>query len=214
MKKVLIVLALSLFAVGAFAQKGKFYIGTSVMSPVSPAANIDDYFGSFATGFLYNKVKDDSKSTIWGLAPEVGYFVSDKFSVGLGVAFNQLSTKDDEEGAETNKVNSFGINPYVRYYACTADKFSFYVQGGFEFVSSKADAEGAKAANNFGVNIRPGVQYSLSDKFAINATFGELGFSSGKNYHYGAGDPVEVKETNFGLNLSMATLLFGITYSF
>ncbi len=97
------------------------------------------------------------------------------------------------------------LNPYARYYACTVDKFSFYVQGGFHFATSKYNYDNAESVNTMGILIKPGVSYNLSDKFAINATFGNLGWENFKQDEY--------KVNSFGLNLDMSTLLFGITIS-
>jgi len=119
----------------------------------------------------------------------------------LGVSYNHSSVKADTEGAEAVKTSMFGINPYARYYACTADKFSFYLQGGFHYTSGKT--EDADAFNNWGINIKPGIAYNLSDKFAINATFGNLGYNDFN------GDA-----SSFGLDINMSTLLFGVTYKF
>ncbi len=70
MKKVFVVLALSLFSIGVFAQspqKGKVYIGTSVMGFTSEDGN-DFISTKFATGFNYTKIKDGPKVTTFGLA--------------------------------------------------------------------------------------------------------------------------------------------------
>lgn len=198
MKKILVVLALSLFVTGAFAQKGKVYVGTSVMSPVS-ALNPEDRFDNFQTGFNYTK-KGDAKTITFGLAPEVGYFVSDNWAIGLGVAFNYKSFKENSDADNIN-TTGWGVNPYARYYACKADKFSFYLQGGFHYASNKVKDQDAK--NQWGINIVPGVAYNLSEKFAINATFGKVGYNDYDNDH-----------TSFGIDLNMSTLLFGLTYTF
>ena len=197
MKKVLVLVVVFVLAMGsAFAQKGSWYIGTSAMT------SIDLDFGwesAFVTGFMMAKV-DDETATSFGIAPEAGYFLSDKFSVGLGVAFNL--TKLPVFGRDV-KTTAFGVNPYVRYFAISKGNFGFYLQGGLSFVSTKADYEGAAALNTFYIGINPGVSYKLGDKFGLTAAFGNLGYAS-----YGE----DVSE--FGLNIDMSSLRFGLHYSF
>ncbi len=187
MKKILAIAAVMVMAAGsAFAQKGSWYIGTTGINPgLSGSMNMGS---SFVTGFNYSEVGGVKTTTI-GLAPEAGVFVSDKWVVGLGLAYNYVSVKDG--GSDSY----FGVNPYARYYAYKFGKFGFYLQGGFELWNGND-------ATTWSVNIKPGVQYGISERFAINATFGKLGY-----FDYDG-------DSEFALDLDGSSLNFGLTYKF
>ncbi|MCL2510493.1 MAG: porin family protein [Bacteroidales bacterium] len=207
MKKVLVVVFV--LAMGsAFAQTGSWYVGTSAMTPFQG----DD--AVFTTGFLMENSPGDVTKTTFGIAPEVGYFVTDKLSVGLGVGFNLISDKAGKD-ADALKTTAFGVNPYARYFLISAGNFSFYVQGGLSYVSSTAeyiagvDADGkakiekADAINTLEIGFNPGIAYKLGDKFGLTASFGKL-------YYKDLGE-----DTNeLGLKIDASSLKLGLHYSF
>ena len=197
MKKVLVVVLVSVLTMGsAFAQKGAWYIGTSAMTSV---ATFDNPGTAFTTGFMMDKAGDE-QTMCFGIAPDAGYFVSDKFSVGLGVAFNLTSWKVD---SDTDAVNTtaFGINPYARYFFISKGNFGLYLQGGLSYVSSKV--EDLDAVNTFYIGINPGIAYTLGSNFGITASFGNLGYT---NY--------AEEVSRFGLNVDASSLRIGLHYSF
>ena len=194
MKKTLLIAVALIVAGSALAQERKFYLGVCGISvPIVRTLEIP----AFITGVSYRKAHDD-KTTTFGIAPEVGYFISDRFAVGLGVGFNY--TSKDNRGTTSNVI-TWGVNPYARFYAVKADRFGFYLQGGVSYASEKEESA-SEADTMFYAGIKPGVSYSISDRFTINATFGNLGYFD--NGHY----------SNFELSLSAATLAFGLTISF
>ena len=204
MKKLLVVVAVLTFTMGsAFAQKGSWYLGTSAMTS---ATALGEDPTAFVTGFMMDK-EGDAKTSVFGIAPEAGYFVSDKLSVGLGVGFNLTSEKANSD-ADAVKTTAFGVNPYVRYFLISKGNFGFYLQGGLSYVSSKLDVDGADAYNIFYVGINPGVSYKLTDNFGINASFGNLGYTD-----FGKNDADE-SVSNFGLNVDMTSLRFGLFWAF
>jgi len=196
MKKTLLIAVALLVVSSAFAQERKFYLGVCGISvPIVRTLEIP----AFITGVSYEKKPGDRSETIFGIAPEIGYFISDRFAVGLGAGFNYAS---ENNGVTTKSTIAWGVNPYARFYAVKADRFGFYLQGGVSYMSAKE--EGAPESDYmFYAGIKPGVSYSISDWFAINATFGDLGYREYKNGN-----------SSFQLSLSAATLAFGLTISF
>ncbi len=195
MKKTLAIVAAVIMAGSAFAQEGTFYLGaTGISAPDITFPGNNSVTPSLFTGISYEKIGDNSV-TAFGINPELGYFISNNFAVGLGLGFTYYSLPAE------NNMMAWGVNPYVRYYAIQIDKFSLYLQGGLSYVSSKM--KDVDAVNTFYVGVKPGVAYSVSDRFAINATFGNLGY-----FNYGE------SHSAFELQLSPATLSFGLTFSF
>ncbi len=186
-------------AIGSsFAQKGSWYIGTSGISLSGPNFTDGPLFNRFVTGFYSYKTEDSDRNSVYGIAPEVGYFLSDKMAVGLNIGYNYSRTKP--ENGDAFGTSFFGVNPYVRYYAFKMEKLSLYVQGGIFFAT--INPHDASSTNAYGIGIKPGIAYQLSNRFAINATFGNLGYA---NYD---GD------NEYGLTLNGNSLGFGLTYSF
>ena len=177
MKKLFVMAALVLAAATVNAQAGKFYVGTSGISMGGGEVGL-------MTGFV-----SQGDETIWGLAPELGYNVSDNLTIGLGLGYTSFG--DD--------LNMFGVNPYVRWYGWKSGDFSVYVQGNIEYASFSNDGDDT---NKLGINIAPGIAYSFTEKWGINATFGYFGYEKYKDV-----------DGTFGLNLNSG-LAFGLTYTF
>ena len=203
MKKILtIVAALFIMAGSASAQKGSFYLGFAGINPISKIypnmGGIMDYtMGNIlGTGVMYSKDGDDSVIT-FGIAPEFGYFIADRFAVGLGAGFNYMSEK--EEGHDSEGTITWGVNPYARFYPVKGERFGLYLQLGFNYFSRKKEAW-SEAQDIFSVGITPGISYNVSERIAIHATFGFLGYA-----HTDTND-------TFGLNLDGKTLMFGLTF--
>jgi len=204
MKKILtIAAALFIMAGSASAQQGSFYLGFAGFNPFGAVYSgaVGSFMGSTLegmvprTGVTYHKDGDKSTLTL-GLAPEFGYFISDRFAVGLGVGFNYISKK--QEGHDSNNAIVWGVNPYARYYPVKVDRFGLYLQLGLNYLSVKWEGSDAKDVGSVGLT--PGISYYVSDRVAIHATFGFLGYS-----HFGKTDA-------FGFNLDGNTIMFGLTF--
>lgn len=202
MKKLIMVAIVALGALSVNAQKGTWYLGTSGLGTI---ANDVGVYGPM-TGVVSTDYKNTGTDLRFGLAPEAGYFVDDNFAVGLGVFYTFSKFSPDADGAEDEKCNTFGVNPYARYYFLNSGNFRLYGQLGFVYSSSDPDIDNADSTDYLEFAVRPGISYNVSDRFAINATFGALGYSQEKEGDY--------KESTFGLNLDMSSLRFGFTVSF
>ena len=202
MKKILtIVAAIFIMAGSASAQQGSFYLGFAGINPIG--AVYGGVYASFAalqfkaprTGVTYHKDGDHTTLTL-GLAPEFGYFISDRFAVGLGVGFNYISEK--EEGHDSEGTTVWGVNPYARYYPVKVDRFGLYLQLGLNYLSMKW--EGSDAKDMYSVGLTPGISYNVSERVAIHAVFGFLGYA-----HFGKND-------FFGFNIDGSSIMFGLTF--
>ncbi len=147
MKKVLLIVALALatFA-GANAQ---WYAGGSL-------------------GFESNSDKSgiDPKSG-FSLAPEVGYYLTDKFDIGLDFGFVTGKNQSDD------KFSYWIIAPYARYSFLQFGKFEVLGKGSLFF--SGYDFDNGDKGTEFGINVAPIVAYNLTDNFVL---FTELNFVS------------------------------------
>ena len=158
------------------------------------------WYAGGALGFELDgawKDKDGNKNgdsfSQFGILPEVGYAVSDKFDVGIALEFT-LGTHTEwanDKKTESLKTTMFGVSPYVRYTFCEFGKFSLLGKAAFNlgfgtgkpssFDADGKETEGLKSgATVLGFAITPVVLYSLSDKICLytNLNFAGLNFES------------------------------------
>ncbi len=114
----------------------------------------------------------------------------------------------------------FAVSPFVRNYFNVSEKFYFYLQGDVSFGLGKATIENngnSIVPENdifaFSAGIRPGLSLFVSDKIALEAEFGFIGYSSTTNTQDVGGSQGEVKATNesYGISLDANTFNFGIS---
>ena len=161
-------------------------------------------FGSESTG--------DFKTNTFTVSPKAGYFVSDNIAVGVALGYE--NTKWDN-GSDDVKNSELSVGAFARYYMTPAAKFSLFAQLGVDYMSydNEIDVDTMTAAetkgNGFGVKVAPGVSYFISDAFALEASWGMLGYETTKPDFDGA----ESTDT-FGLGLDMRDLSLGLVYKF
>ncbi|MFD2824749.1 outer membrane beta-barrel protein [Lacinutrix iliipiscaria] len=197
MKKLFLFAALALFALNVNAQEEKATDGTGGFAK-------SDIYLSGTVGINTWK-QDDAKSNSYAFMPSVGYFLSDNIALELG-----LSVGGGEDTGE-NKTNTFGANLGARYFFTPANQFSFTVGAGFGYMSSKYEPNGGDESktNTFGFSVAPGLNYFVSNCFALRASIGALSYTSEK----GDWDGAEAANS-FGFNLDLSDINFGVTYKF
>ena len=142
------------------------------------------------------------------LNPEVGYSLNDKFDVAIKLSYAYASEKEYARslGKTYDNVNTWTVNPYVRYKFVKAGNFFAFVDGGIAY--STAHVKGVKKnVNVFGVNITPGIAYSVSNKVTLVSHLGE-----GLYYNHTWKGTDEGKEVGFHANNVGFHLFNGITF--
>jgi len=169
-------------------------------------------FVSGAVGFGSETTGDD-KTTGFTFSPKIGYFVSENIAIGARLGFD--SNKNDNGVNTVTKNNEFSAGVFGRYYFTPASQFSVFAELGADINSTKTTTDvtgfptSESKSNGFGVAFAPGVNYFLSDNFAIEATWGVLGYNTNKPDVAGADST-----NNFSLGLDMRSLNFGLLYKF
>lgn len=173
----------------------------------------DGTTGGFSNGDLYvsgslgvnSSKQGDFKRNSLDFSPSVGYFVSDN----IALEFNLLvgSTKDEDD----DKTSRFGAGVGATYFFTPASQFSFTIGAGAAYITdtNKPDGGPNSKYNTFGLAIAPGLNYFISDKFALRASIAALSYTSGK-----ADFPGAEAENEFGLNADLSNVNFGVTYKF
>lgn len=206
MKKILMTVALMVVAVAASAQ---IYVGGSFeLSSNTPAHHKDD---------------DVDAATTFSIMPEIGYNLDDKWTIGLGIGYehgaNQFVSPVVGSGRTWDAVNSFTIQPYVRYHFVKWNNVSLYVQGGIGYTTTKLtydedNGDGTTTsfdskASTFYIAFTPGVKVDLTKKLFFVASVGSLGWST-TNPDV---DDYEASST-VGLSIDLTRINFGMYYNF
>jgi len=158
-------------------------------------------FSSMSTG--------DAKDNSFTIAPRFSYFVSDNIAVGAKIGFTS-TTEDDGFSPDETKTTDLSLGAFGRYYMTPASKFSVFAELGADFVSRKWEQGAADADSaGFALGVAPGVSYFLSDSFAIEASWGVLGYATDDN----GGDGADSTDS-FNIGLDMRDLTFGLAYKF
>ena len=167
----------------------------------------------FSNGDLYltgkagfsNDKTGNAKTDGFTLSPGVGYFISDNLALEGQLTYE--SSKDDN-GASSTKTTGFGIAGGVKYYWTPASKFSLSIGGNISYMSTKYDNGTTNVTGKeIGFNIPLGLNYFVSNDFALTSTWGGFGYSSNDNGGNGAD-----KTTGFNLGVDLSSISFGLLY--
>ncbi len=148
-------------------------------------------------------------TTGFGLSPEAGYFVSDNIAFGLGLGYSMNRSNNRNDPATISSSGTFSINPFARYYALELGDLDLFIEGGINlgFGSSRTKtgdvtSDGPKTLN-VSFYVMPGFSYDLSDRIALEASFGSLAFSVNRSKQDIG--PVTTVNTSSGFNLGFST---------
>ena len=190
MKKLLVILSLVFTGIAVNAQ---LYMG-----------------GSFDLRFSQTKTdngdKETTSSTI-GLFPEIGYYLNDKFDVGLDIGISS-SVYNNHISDNKTTTTSWLFSPFVRYSVIQAGNFELIGKG-------SAIVDGSKTYTSFGIQVVPILAYNLNDHIALQANLNFL--SIGTSYNK-VKDGDATTRLNFGFNANnlanIGNLTVGFIYKF
>ncbi|MCP4801268.1 MAG: hypothetical protein P8P73_04480 [Flavobacteriaceae bacterium] len=139
--------------------------------------------------FNDNDVNDVSTFTV---LPVVGTFISPTITLGLGAGYTTTTSGDSDA------VSALIIMPLVRNYWSLNEKFYIFGQADVPLIFGDG-------YTGYGFNLSPGIDYFVSSKVTIEATFGQFGYNAVKPEN---GDTlgstslgVNLMEINFGIKL-------------
>lgn len=215
MKKVLLTLALVATGFASQAQEGGFGFGQGdILLEGSVQANSQD-----------NK-SETLKSSEFNFSPKAGYFVTDKFAVGLGLNIGSEKEKeynDINNDYSEEKGTSVGFEVFGRYYFMDLNRFQPYAELGVGYNTSKSEGTIVVGGtsnttklpkyNEFGINATLGINYFVTPKVAINfALSNVVGFNSGKSDAEGAKATTNTHVNINNFNNFFDTATFGLTF--
>lgn len=172
---------------------------------------------------------DNPKTTVLGFIPRGMYYLSKNLAVGLGIGITNTKTTTVSPGfseSET-KTQLTSFLPGARYMIVAGQRAGIGMEGvidiGFGKTETTTDFFGPPPVtttsetdiSTFGVAVAPYFYLFVTERLALESTFGHIGYGSIKT-ESGTG-PAKTETTNnaFSLNLNpVNTLTFGVAWYF
>ncbi|NOU38434.1 MAG: outer membrane beta-barrel protein [Ferruginibacter sp.] len=107
------------------------------------------------------------KSTKLSISPNIGYFLFDKFNVGIKTSFEYLKNENlSPIISYTAKYFSFNIGPFVRYYFLPKEKrTNLFVETSYQIKTRNSISAGNSSKENastFSINAGPAIYFNSS----------------------------------------------------
>ncbi|RDC61586.1 hypothetical protein [Adhaeribacter pallidiroseus] len=179
--------------------------------------------GSYSKGTSkYNQGPDivyKSSGSNFNFNPKAGYFISDNIALGLAINyFGSRSKSKNTPGNESyvNKQQSFGINPFGRYYKMLGERAAFFGQLTASYTKGqiKTDDFIYQKYSFVGAGVAPGFVFFATPKIGIETTVGNLGFyhSDNKNFSQDPNNSNENTSNQFVANIEASNIFLGINF--
>lgn len=220
MKKIVITLACAFGLMNANAQ---FESGTIMLTG---GINFSQSSSERETKMGSNTTTTEGPvTTNFGLGVMGGYFVADNIAVGLGLGYGSFSSEDTDDGVTYETSGSlFSITPFARYYIPYTDVFSFFGElsvgigaGSDKFSTTSGGNTTTQEASvsTLRTGIAPGFNFFVHENIALEIKYGFLGYNSFTTERdFGNDNSVKDSSSNFGLNLDLTSLVFGLSVFF
>jgi len=167
-KKLLSLLFLSVMLIpiaqGQFTNQGRFMIGSAVGFATNTSKT------SFS-GQTPNEGESEPQNTQWNVAPSIGYFLFNNFTLGIGLDYT--TSTETREGKAKTKDSDLLFGPFARYYFPFGDK-AVFLQGNFGFGNSSENSTLSGTDQNINTNIiaigaGPGFTIFSNDAIGLEA---------------------------------------------
>ncbi|WP_116789205.1 outer membrane beta-barrel protein [Flavobacterium psychrotrophum] len=165
---------------------------------------------AFITGSVsFNSQKTgEQKNNGFTIAPSAAYFVSNNIAIGATIRYAHNKYEVDDVADSKSTASGITAGLFGRYYFTPENRLSFFGHLEANYTSSKVEnLAGTDKANGFGVLLGPGVNYFISDHFALETTFGAISYGSRK-------PDGGTKTDNFAVNLNLSNIYLGAVYKF
>jgi long-subunit fatty acid transport protein len=164
--------------------------------------------------FESNGITQESDNSGISINPEVGYAIQKNLIIGLGLGYSYFENENNNDFVIST--NKFSIYPYVKKFIPVNNNLLFSVRGEVRFIKTNYDNSNSNLSNSnsdqtFFIGFRPGITYFISEKLALEANIGALGYSRlTRDFDPANLDKATANSFNFDFNSN--NLLFGFTY--
>ncbi|WP_343616396.1 outer membrane beta-barrel protein [Flavobacterium sp.] len=156
-----------------------------------------------------NDKNTEVKTNSFEFNPKAGYFLTDKFALGLDLGIG--SDKKKKAGEDEGKNSNFNVGVFGRYYFLDlGQRFKTYAEAGVGLNTGK---EFEAKYSGVGFNAGLGINYFVSNSFAIN--FGLTDVLAYNTNKFKGAKAVSDFDANLNVfNNFFNTAKFGLTYKF
>lgn len=208
LKKQLIIFILAIFPIVVSGQVKK---GAKVLEgdlSFSSSTNQDFYYYD-----IY-----EYKRQGFAIRPKIGWFVSNASVLGIGIGFEYNKLEGSGSLPSISKDNLYSFSPYYRNYQKITDRlfFTTTIDLSLGFGNEKQDEDTKLDIKTFSLVVAPGLNYFVSDKWAMKMNFGSLYYTKRNSKiieGFGDEEP-ELENEDFGINFSMDSFSLGVGYYF
>jgi opacity protein-like surface antigen len=212
MKKSIIVLFIAFISISAFGQsQGSLVVGGAFSLTMSKDKTEQ---GSTTT--------DGVSRTQFEFTPDLEYFLSESLSAGVGIGYTFAKVKTNNNNDQIVKSGMFSLAPYLKKYFTVGDRAAFFGKAQLSFGFGKQTIEqkvgGVTVSDetklrDFSLGIIPGFKFKVSEKIALEAGIGFVGFQQnvGKKDN-GSGEVKDITNT-FKFDFVPNHLELGIRYT-
>lgn len=173
----------------------------------TPGFHKGDAFITGAVSFESHKTGEQNNNG-FTIAPSAGYFVSNNIALGATVRYGRTKYEVDDMANSKSTSSGIAAGLFGRYYFTPENRFSFFGHLEANYSSSKVETyENTYKTNGFGALLAPGINYFLSDHFALETTLGGISYGSRKPDGGTSTD-------SFAINVSLSNIYLGLIYKF
>ena len=148
-------------------EKGNFVIGSTIGFSAA-----DSKISKTLNGV--DQDESGPSSLQFSISPNVGYFLTDAFALGIGMdfTFSRLEEPNEDKTDDTD----FLFGPFMRYYFPMDNNMAFFLEADFGFGSSSDDLITAGGSQNldtnlFAIGAGPGFTIYSDNAIGIEALF-------------------------------------------
>ena len=157
-----------------------FFLKTGILASLvffSLSASAQSYIGG-SFSFSGSSVRSSASTTIrtcsttFNVAPDFGWFIGDKWAVGIRPTVG-FSNTSNNEGVQSKNF-SLGINPYARYQLLAHNRFGLWAEAdpAITFLQSRSQTrDGVWSSNShstaYGVDLLPVLTYQLNRHISL-----------------------------------------------
>jgi outer membrane autotransporter barrel domain len=169
----------------------------------------------------FSNETDDTKnpeynytSSRFSFTPQLGFGLANNWIVGVQAGFEtRKETWEDNTDDGEDKSSGFTVGAFARKFQPFNEYCGFFGQGSLDVAFGKyestTDFDGEDKLTGFSANIRPGLYFKPSSKWIVEATFGQLEYSTVRTKN--DDEDYENKNNFFGLSF-FDGLSFGVKF--
>jgi outer membrane autotransporter protein len=151
----------------------------------------------------------------FNITPQLGFGLANNWIVGIQAGYSSTKeTEEDEPEDWEEKTSGFSVGAFARKFKPFNDYCGIFGQASFDYGFGKFEStefEGEDKFSSISAQLRPGLYFLPTKKLIVEATFGQLGYTTTKTTN--DDDDYENKNNEFAVSF-LDGLSFGVKFIF